>query len=75
MPQTEASGFIGIQIHVAQFAIRAQIVDSTYMVVMDMRNKHTIYLAKMNGKNLLTEIWSAINQYTGVFDLKKSRRA
>ena len=46
MRQPRSNEFIAIDIDITKDTERAQIINTTNMVVMDMRNQHTINLPK-----------------------------
>ena len=75
MRQCLCGDFIAIDIDITIHTETTQIVDTTHMVVMDMRNQHTIQLAERNPQELLTDIRSCIYQNTGTLSLYHRRTA
>ena len=61
--------------NITKHAEATQVIDTSHMVVMDMRNQHTIQLAERNPQELLTDIRSCIYQNTGTLSLNHRRTA
>ena len=75
MRQCLRGDFIAIDIDITKLTETSQIVDTTHMVVMDMRNQHTIQLAERNTQELLTDIRTCIYQNAGTLRLYHRRTA
>ena len=75
MRQCLRGDFIAIDIDITKLTETSQIVDTTHMVVMDMRNQHTIQLAERNTQKLLTDIRTSIYQNAGTLRLYHRRTA
>src|SRR3712207_1140918 len=56
----------------AEATERAQIVQSAYMVVMLVGDKHGVYLFERHAKRLCPEVGAAIDEDAGIFRLHKS---
>ena len=66
MRQPRSNDFIAIDINITKDTERAQIINTTNMVVMDMRNQDAIYLPERHTQQLLSDIRSGIYQNTGI---------
>ena len=75
LPKTICTDFIGINVYIPKTAVGTQVVDTAHMVVVGVGDKDGVDLPKLLLQHLLTEIWSAVYEQTGVFCFEKSRRA
>ena len=75
MRQPRSNDFIAVDIDITKDTERAQIINTTNMVIMDMRNQHTIYLPERHTQQLLSDIRSGIYQNTGILRFYHCRTA
>ena len=75
MAQPLAGVFVGIDFQIGQPAEGSQVVDTPYMVVVNVRYQNAINLFVRHRKYLLAEVGAAIYQYACGFGLKQCRRA
>ena len=66
MRQGIRNQFVAIDVDITKHAEASQIVDASYVIIMDMSNQHTIYLAERHTQELLTDIRSRIYQDSGM---------
>ena len=64
---------IGIDIHLAELAERAQVVYSARMIIMYMGEQHRVNLSERLCEHLLTEVGTRVNEYPRVFGLHQCR--
>lgn len=57
---------ISIDIDITINAEAPQIIYASYVIIMDMSNQHTIYLAERHTQELLADIRSRIYQDSGI---------
>ena len=62
MRQGIRNQFVTIDIDITKHAEASQIIYASYVIIMDMSNQHTIYLAERHTQELLTDIRSRIYQ-------------
>ena len=61
--------FITIDMNISKHAETTQVIDTSHMVVMDMRNQHTIQLAERFPEQLHPYVRTRIYQNTGILRL------
>lgn len=64
MPDVLSCHIIGIKVYISKPTESSKIVKSSHMIIMGMGKQHTINLTEWNSQQLLTGIWSAVDQQT-----------
>ena len=49
-----------IDIHITELAVRAEIVNASHMIEMDMADYDSVNLRERKASCLLTEVWTAV---------------